>query len=283
MTTTPAILITGCSSGIGLATALHLQQAGWRVAAAVRNPADVERLQRLGLQPVLLDLDDSTSIAQGVEQALQVLGGRIDALFNNAGFGQPGALEDISRNALRAQFETNVFGVLELTNQVIPWMRKQQRGHILINSSVLGYAALPYRGAYVASKFALEGIADTLRLELAGSGVQVVLIEPGPITSRFREHALAALARHVDIDASVHRERYRGVLARLTKPGPAAPFTLPAEAVARLVERVLSSPHPRPRYPITVPAIAFAWAKRLLTHRAMDRLLHKVAKNENRE
>lgn len=281
--TTPAILITGCSSGIGLATALHLQQGGWRVAAAVRNPADLERLQHLGLRPVLLDLDDSTSIAQGVEQALQVLGGRIDALFNNAGFGQPGALEDISRNALRAQFETNVFGVLELTNQVIPWMRKQQHGQILINSSVLGYAALPYRGAYVASKFALEGIADTLRLELAGSGIQVVLIEPGPITSHFREHALAALARHVDIDASVHRERYRGVLARLTKPGPAAPFTLPAEAVARLVEQVLASPRPRPRYPITVPAIAFAWAKRLLSHRAMDRLLQKVAKNENRE
>src|SRR3569623_2612525 len=236
-----SILITGCSSGIGLCAAEGLQRRGYHVFASARKAADVATLQARGLAAVQLDLDDSVSIRRALNEVLARTGGRLDALFNNGGYGQAGAVEDLRREVLRAQFETNLFGAQELTNLIIPVMRAQGPGRIIYNSSLLGLVAMPYRGAYNASKFAIEGLADTLRLELAGSGIHVSLIEPGPIKSRFRANALAAFLRHIDIERSAHREPYRGVLKRLEKPGPAAPFTLPPEAVLKRVIHALES------------------------------------------
>jgi NAD(P)-dependent dehydrogenase (short-subunit alcohol dehydrogenase family) len=200
----------------------------------------------------------------------------LDALFNNGAYGQAGAVEDLSRAALQEQFETNLFGTQELTNRVIPVMRRQGGGRILYNSSVLGLVALPYRGAYVASKFALEGLADTLRLELAGTGIHICLIEPGPILSRFRDNAHAAYLRHIRPETSPHREKYRAMEARLLVEGPAAPFTLPPEAVLKRVIHALESPRPRARYPVTVPTYLFAVLRRLLPTRALDALLRRA-------
>jgi NAD(P)-dependent dehydrogenase (short-subunit alcohol dehydrogenase family) len=270
------VLVTGCSSGIGLCVAQGLKARGWRVFATARQPADVERLRANGLESLPLDLRDSDSIRAAVAEILHRTGGRLEALFNNGAYGQPGAVEDLSREALREQFETNLFGTQELTNQVIPAMRRQGGGRILYNSSVLGLVALPYRGAYVASKFALEGLADTLRLELVGTGIHVGLIEPGPILSRFRDNAHAAFQRHVRAEASPHREQYAAMEARLLKEGPAAPFTLPPEAVLKRVIHALESPRPRARYPVTLPTYLLAVLRRLLPARALDRVLRRV-------
>jgi NAD(P)-dependent dehydrogenase (short-subunit alcohol dehydrogenase family) len=270
------VLVTGCSSGIGLCVAQGLKARGWRVFATARQPADVERLRADGLESLPLDLRDSDSIRAAVAEILHHTGGRLEALFNNGAYGQPGAVEDLSREALREQFETNLFGTQELTNQVIPAMRRQGGGRILYNSSVLGLVALPYRGAYVASKFALEGLADTLRLELVGTGIHVGLIEPGPILSRFRDNAHAAFQRHVRAEASPHREQYAAMEARLLKEGPAAPFTLPPEAVLKRVIHALESPRPRARYPVTLPTYLLAALRRLLPARALDRVLRRV-------
>jgi len=277
MKSKPSILITGCSSGIGLEVAKGLAARGWRVFATARQRGDVDQLSAQGLESLRLDLDDSESIRTASAEVLARTEGRLDALFNNGGFGQVGAVEDLTRQALREQFETNLFGWVELTNCVLPAMRAQGRGRIVFNSSVLGYAAFPQRGAYVAVKFALEGLADTLRLELAGSGIHVSLVEPGPIISRFRENCLPHFERHIDWQASVHRASYERQLERLHKPGPAAPFTLPPQAVLEKVIHALESDRPRPRYPVTVPAVAFGWLKRFLSTRMMDRVLNKAS------
>lgn len=277
-----SILITGCSSGIGQCAAAGLKARGWRVFATARRAEDVARLAGEGFESLRLDLDDPASIQAAVAAVLAATGGTLDALFNNAAYGQPGAVEDLSRAALRAQFETNLFGTLELTNCVIPVMRAQGHGRIVNNSSLLGLVALPYRGAYNASKFALEGLTDTLRLELAGCGIHVALIEPGPIVSRFRANARAAFYRHIDPAASPHRERYAGMERRLARPGPAAPFTLPPEAVLAKLIAALESPRPRVRYYVTVPTRLFAWLRRLLPYRLLDRVLLRVSAGENR-
>jgi NAD(P)-dependent dehydrogenase (short-subunit alcohol dehydrogenase family) len=272
-----SILITGCSSGIGHAVAHGLKRRGWRVFASARAAADVARLQDEGLESLRLDLDESASIRTAVADVLARSGGRLDALFNNGGFGQVGAVEDLTRAALREQFETNLFGWMELTSLVIPAMRAQGHGRIVVNSSVLGYAAFPYRGAYSAVKFALEGLSDTLRLELRGSGIAVSLVEPGPIVSRFRENCLPHFEKHIAWQTSVHRASYEGQLARLKNPGPVAPFTLGPEAVLEKVIHALESPRPRARYPVTVPAIAFWWLKRLLSTGLMDKMLLRAS------
>ena len=272
------ILITGCSSGIGLDVARGLQQQGWRVFASARRAEDVARLQADGFaDALLLDVDDSASIRQALDEVLRRSGGRLEALFNNAGYGQPGAAEDISRPAMRAQFETNLFGAWELTNAVLPVMRCQGGGRILFNSSVLGFAAMKYRGAYNASKYAMEGLCDTLRLELAGTGIHVSLIEPGPIESRFRPNALQKFLANVDIDASAHRDSYQKQLARLKKEGHAAPFTLPGTAVLAVVEKALAAPRPAARYRVTTPTKVFWYLKRLLPTRWLDWVLNKAA------
>ncbi|MDC7704269.1 SDR family oxidoreductase [Vogesella indigofera] len=272
-----SILITGCSSGIGLVVAQGLAAKGWRVFASARKAEDVSRLQQLGLEALSLDVDDSDSIHAAVAEVLRRTGGTLDALFNNAGYGQPGAAEDVPRHAMRAQFETNLFGAWELMNAVLPVMRRQGHGRVLFNSSVLGFAAMKYRGAYNASKYAMEGLCDTLRLELAGSGIHVSLIEPGPIESRFRPNALAKFLANIDIAHSAHRASYEKQLMRLKKEGHAAPFTLPATAVLAKVERALLAARPAARYRVTFPTHLFWWLKRLLPTRWLDAVLGRAA------
>lgn len=281
MATNPerSVLITGCSSGIGHACAHGLARRGWLVVASARRPADVERLRGEGRLAVRLDLDDPASIASGLGETLGLTGGRLDALFNNGAYGQPGAVEDLSREALRAQLETNLLGWHDLTCRVIPVMRRQGAGRIVQNSSILGLIALPYRGAYVASKFALEGLTDTLRMELRGSGIRVSLIEPGPILSRFRENAHRAFKAHVDAETSVHREAYRRAEERLTKEGPAQPFTLPPEAVLSKVIHALESPRPRARYYVTFPTYLLGTLRRVLSTRGLDWLVGQVSRD----
>lgn len=283
-TSAPArnILVTGCSSGIGLCVAQGLHARGWRVFASARKTEDVERLQQLGLEALPLDLADSMSIHAAVDELLRRSGGTLDALFNNGAYGQPGAVEDLSRAALREQFETNLFGTHELTCCAIKVMRRQGHGRIIHNSSVLGLVALPFRGAYNASKFALEGLTDTLRLELHGSGIHVCLIEPGPIISRFRANAMQMYRQNIDADASFFCTTYNRMENRLTRKGPAAPFTLPPEAVLAKVIHALESPRPRARYYVTFPTYLFGTLKRLLPTSALDWVLRRVSRGENK-
>lgn len=270
------ILITGCSSGIGLCAARELRQRGYWVFATARKEADVNNLRAEGFDAFRLDLADSGSIRIAVDQVLQRTGGKLYALFNNAAYGQPGAVEDLSREVLREQFETNLFGTHELTTLVLPVMRKQGYGRIIQNSSLLGFAAMAYRGAYNASKYALEGLSDTLRLELAGTGIFVSLVEPGPILSRFRDNALAMYKKSIDAERSVHREKYRAMEVRLVKEGPAVPFTLGPEAVLKAVVHALEAKRPKARYYVTFPTHLFGFLKRVLPDRALDQVLRRV-------
>jgi NAD(P)-dependent dehydrogenase (short-subunit alcohol dehydrogenase family) len=276
------ILITGCSSGIGYCAAHTLHKRGYRVFASARKPEDVERLRAEGLEVLQLDLADSASIQAAVAKLLELTDGRLYALFNNGAFGQPGAVEDLSRAVLRMQYETNLFGWLELTNLVLPVMRRQGEGRIIQNSSVLGLVTLPFRGAYNSSKFALEGLSDTLRLELNGTGIHVSLIEPGPIESRFRANAYALFKQNIDMEHSPFRKKYKGAEKRLQKEGPVAPFTLPADAVVEKVIHALESPRPRARYYVTFPTYLFGTLRRLLSTRMLDRILLKISGSENR-
>ena len=271
-----SILITGCSSGIGLATARYLKERGYRVFAAARKEADRRSLTHEGFEAVLIDLNDTQSIRMGLDEVLAATGGCLDALFNNAAYGQPGAVEDLSLEALRTQFEPNFFGTHELTRLVIPVMRRQGHGRIIQNSSVLGFVAMPLRGAYNASKFALEGLTDTLRLELRGSGIHVVLIEPGPIESRFRETAQKQFYIHVGMDGSFHEKAYQKSEEGMgTQEKPVA-FSRPPEAVAQAVLRALEDRRPKARYRVTFPTHLFAVLKRVLPDRALDWILSRV-------
>lgn len=278
----PSILISGCSTGIGLACAHGMQKRGWRVFAGVRKDSDLEQLHHQGLEPVLLDVDDSASIHATVETVLAATDGRLDALFNNAGYGQPGAVEDLSRRVMRAQFETNLFGALELTNQVIPAMRRRGYGRIVFNSSILGFAALPYRGAYNASKFAMEGLADTLRLELKGSGIHVSLIEPGPIRSQFRSNAYIKYKQNINKHESAHQELYGALEQRLASADSGGGFTLPPEAVFKRLVHAVEHRRPKPRYYVTVPTFVLGYLRRILSTRAMDWVLLRSTRSERR-
>lgn len=277
-----SILITGCSSGIGFTCAQGLHQRGYRVFASARKAADVERLRALGLEALLLDLDDTASIAAAVDHVLDKTGGTLYGLFNNGAFAQPGAVEDVPTEALRANFQTNVFGPHELTRRIIPIMRKQGHGRIIQNSSVLGLVAMPYRGAYNATKFAIEGLSDTLRLELKGTGIHVSLIEPGPIRSQFRANAFLKYREHINKEKSAFRTVYEGMERRLTKPGPAQPFTLGPEAVLDKLIHALESSRPRQRYPVTVPTKLLWTLKRIVSGNVMDRVLLYFSRRENK-
>jgi NAD(P)-dependent dehydrogenase (short-subunit alcohol dehydrogenase family) len=271
-----SVLITGCSSGIGECVARGLHERGYRVFASVRNPEDCAAFHQAGIECLVLDYADSASIKSAVEQLLEQTDGRLYALFNNGAYGQPGACEDLSRAAMRQQFETNVFGWMELTNHLIPVMRAQGYGRIVQNSSILGFVAMPMRGAYNASKFAIEGFSDTLRLELAGTDIHVSLIEPGPVESRFRANAYRAFQQHIDVETSVHRERYQKMIRRFQTSGNVQPFTLPPEAVLKRVVHALESRKPKIRYPVTFPTYLFAGLKRVLSDRMLDRILRRA-------
>ncbi|MCU7939628.1 MAG: SDR family NAD(P)-dependent oxidoreductase [gamma proteobacterium symbiont of Bathyaustriella thionipta] len=281
MTKQKSILITGCSSGIGLCCAHELKNRGYRVFATTRKAEDAAKIEAQGLESLVLDLASSESINAAVDELLKRTNNHLYALFNNGAFGQPGAVEDLKRHVLTEQFEANVFGTQELTNRIIPIMRQQGYGRIIYNGSLLGIVSLPFRGAYNASKYALEGLADTLRLELYGSGIEVSIIEPGPITSAFRKNAYIKYQQNIDKDHSFFKVNYEGMEARLKKKGPAAPFTLAPEAVYKKLEHALESAHPRAHYYVTFPTHLFGTLKRLLPAKGLDWVLRKVSKEEN--
>ncbi|MBK1671064.1 short-chain dehydrogenase [Rhodovibrio sodomensis] len=273
------VLITGCSSGIGYASARLLHARGWRVVASCRKQADVDRLRGEGLACVQLDYEDPASIERGFADALQAAGGRLDALFNNGAYAVPGCVEDLPTDGLRQIFEANLFGWHDLTQRAIPVMRAQGHGRIVQNSSVLGLVALKYRGAYNASKFALEGLSDTLRIELAGTGIQVATIEPGPIATRFRRNARPQFERWIDWENSPNRELYeQRMIPRLNADeGATQPFELPAEAVADKLVHALEARRPKPRYYVTVPTHAMGLLRRLMPTRLLDRIADRAS------
>ncbi|MDF4741362.1 SDR family oxidoreductase [Vibrio parahaemolyticus] len=272
-----SILITGCSTGIGYVCAHALHKQGFNVIASCRKLDDVQRLQSEGLTCIQLDLDDPISITSGAKQAIELAQGQLYALFNNGAYGQPGALEDLPTEALKAQFQTNFFGWHQLVQEVLPTMRAQGEGRIIQNSSVLGFAAMKYRGAYNASKFALEGWTDTLRLELADTDIKVALIEPGPIETQFRHNALHAFEQWIDVDSSPHRIAYEGQKKRLDNDKSNNRFVLPAEACIEPVLHALTSNKPKIRYRITTPTKLVAILKRLLPTRVLDKILRQAA------
>jgi len=269
------VLISGCSTGIGYATAVMLKNNGHQVFATARKEADVTRLSENGLTALQLDVDDSDSIEKCVERVLEKTGGRLDVLINNAAYGLVGALEDISRNALRKQFETNVFGTHQLTNKVLPVMRKHKSGLIINISSVLGLVAMPYKGAYNASKFALEGLTDTLRMELHGTGIHVSLIEPGPITTHFRKNAAQAFTQHVPNRSKEHEHVY-DKMATQREQSKSPAFSLPPEAVSKKILKAINSKCPKAHYYVTFPTHLMAALRRILPTCCLDWFIRKV-------
>jgi NAD(P)-dependent dehydrogenase (short-subunit alcohol dehydrogenase family) len=268
-----AILITGCSSGIGLASARTMKARGWRVLATARKPDDLARLEREeGVEALALEQSDPASIATCADEALERTGGKLDALFSNAAFGQVGAVEDLSADILRHQMEVNLIGVHELTRRLLPAMRANGSGRIVQCSSVLGLVAGPYRGAYCASKFALEALSDALRMELRGSGIHVSLIEPGPIRTRFVETALENFKATIDMAASPHAESYAARLAAM-EAGGSTTFKLEPEAVAARLVQAVESARPKARYFVTKPTYFAAAMKRVLPTSLLDRIL----------
>ncbi len=272
-----SILITGCSSGIGLATALTLKQRGYQVFAAARKASDVEQLAARGLHSVQLDVNDRASMTSALDTILATTGGTLDALFNNAGYLQAGAIEDLTRDLERAQFETNVFGPMELIRLVLPIMRKQGHGRILQNSSILGVIALPYYGAYNASKFALEGFTATLRQELRGTNIYVSLINPGPIKSQLRDNAFQHYKNTLANKSTLYQDTYQRMeQTYFAEKTPDAPLMNEPDAVTKKVIQALESKHPRAHYYIGLPAQTLAFVKRFLPDCALDWILTKV-------
>ena len=271
-----AILITGCSSGIGLDAARSLRARGWRVFASCRREADCARLREAGFAAPRIDYQDEASIESGVAEVVDATGGRLDALFNNGAYACPGLIEDLPRGALREIFEVNVFGWHDLARQVIPLMRTQGHGRIVQNSSVLGLVAIGWRGAYVSTKFAIEGLTDTLRVEMRGTGIHVSLIEPGPVTTRIRENARAPFERWIDWQNAHRADEYRDKLRpRLYGDYSKDRFELPPAAVTKKLIHALESPRPRARYYVTTPTHIMGTLRRILPSRALDWVISK--------
>jgi len=270
-----SILITGCSTGIGLHLARELKKLGYRVFASARKQADVIELESEGFESLLLDLSSSDSINSAVSDLFQKTD-TLYALINNGAYGQVGALEDISRAAMEAQFQANFFGWHELTNLILPSMKKSNTGRLIYISSVLGFVALPFRGPYIASKFAIEGLVDTLRLELRHTNIKLSLVQPGPIESDFRKNAYLAFQKYVDFDKSDYQKDYERMIERLSASDNAK-FTLGAEAVLKPVQHALTSNSPKVRYRVTFPTKLFAILGRILPSGWLDKILTKAA------
>lgn len=273
---TKTILITGCSSGIGYDAAHGLKALGWRVFASCRQEADCKRLRAEGLESFVLDYSSTESITSAVAHVKELTAGRLDALYNNGAFACPGAVEDLPTDALRAIFEVNLFGYHELTRQIIPMMREAGSGRIINCSSVLGLVPMKWRGAYVATKFAMEGLTDVLRLEMQGTGIHIVLIEPGPIPSRIRANSIPHFEKWIDWESSARSDEYRGLLHRLygEKTAPDR-FELPASAVTKKLIAALEAKQPKPRYYVTKATYLMGFARRILPSSGLDWLISK--------
>lgn len=273
---TRTILITGCSSGIGNDAAHTLRARGWRVFASCRQQADCDRLRDLGFDAPRIDYCDPASIDTGLAEVLEATDGRLDALFNNGAHQLNGAVEDLPIEGLRAIFEANVFGWHDLTNRVIPVMRAQGGGRIVQCSSTLGFSYLRWRGAYTATKRSIEALTDVLRIELAGTGIHPILIEPGPISTAFREKGIAYFERFIDWKASPHRAAYEsGLVPRMYRPSGKDRFELPPSAVTARLIHAIEAARPRPRYFVTGATWLAAGLHRILPTRAADRLISR--------
>jgi len=267
------IVITGCSTGIGLATAQYLKSEGYKVYPTVRNEKYLPVLRAMGFDNVMkLDVREEKEISEVINTVLNE-DGKIDVWFNNAGFGQAGALEDITTGTLREQFETNVFGLHECTRQIIPVMRKQGYGKIIQHSSVLGLVSLMGRGSYNASKYAIEGLTDTLRLELKDTKIYPVLLNTGPVTSSFRKNAMQKLKENVNIENSVFSEYYK---KNLEAEKSKVPFNEEAISVAKIVHKIILAKKPKPRYYITKATYLLGYLKRILSTSVLDKILNKI-------
>jgi len=271
--TQKSILITGSSSGIGLDAARTLREAGWRVFASCRKAEDCARLQAEGFESPRIDYTDAESMVNGLAETLEATGGTLDALYNNGAHACPGAVEDLPVGALRENFETNVFGLHELTRLVIPVMRAQGYGRIINCSSVLGFVGYKWRGSYAATKFALEGLTDVLRLEMASTPIKIILIEPGPITSEMRNNAIAHFEKWIDWQGSARRDAYKEELDRLYEQTEPSKYELPPSAVSKKLLLALTSANPKPRYFVTKPTHLMGFMKRILSTRMLDKLI----------
>lgn len=271
--TQKSILITGCSSGIGYDAAYGLRAAGWRVFASCRKQEDCDRLRSEGFESPRIDYADADSIVTGLAETLEATGGTLDALYNNGAYACPGAVEDLPVGALREIFETNVFGWHELTRLVIPVMRAQGHGRIINCSSVLGFVALRWRGAYVATKYALEGLTDVLRIEMSDTPIKVILIEPGPITAKIRENAIPHFEKWIDWEGSARAGQYAQLRSRLYDDNGPDRFELPPSAVTRKILHALTSARPKPRYYVTTPTYLMGFLRRVLPTRLLDAVI----------
>ncbi len=272
-----SILITGCSSGIGYSAAQGLRARGWQVFAACRKAEDCARLTDEGFVSPLIDYESPETLRTGLDDVLRATGGTLDAVFNNGAYGIPGAVEDLPTDALRTIFEANLFGWHDLTRQVLPVMRRQGHGRVVQCSSVLGFVAMPWRGAYNATKYALEGLTDTLRIEMRDTPIHIVLIEPGPITSEFRANCVIQFERWIDWEASPRADQYRNsLLKRLHQSAETRDtFELPPEAVVAKLVHAIESPRPKPRYFVTKPTYIMGALRRILPTRALDAVLSR--------
>jgi NAD(P)-dependent dehydrogenase (short-subunit alcohol dehydrogenase family) len=271
-----SIVITGCSTGIGYVCAKGLKQRGYRVFATARKAEDVKRLEAEGLETLQLDYADSASVQACAAEVSRRTGGKLYALFNNGAYGQPGAVEDITRTVLEEQFAANFFGWHELTKACLPLLRNNGKGRIIQCSSVLGLVAMKWRGPYNASKFAIEGLTDTMRLELRGSGIDVITINPGPIESNFVPNARAAFERNVDMTQSNYRAEFEKQRARLDKGGSTR-FKLPADAVLDKLILALERDRPRAHYYVTTPTWIVAVARRILPSSLLDSFINRIS------
>jgi NAD(P)-dependent dehydrogenase (short-subunit alcohol dehydrogenase family) len=272
--TAKTILMTGCSSGIGYAAAQGLRERGWRVFAACRQQADCDRLAVEGFDSPLLDYTDSATIHAALNHVLSETGGTLDAVYNNGAHATPGAVEDLPTDALREIFESNFFGWHELTRAVLPIMRAQGHGRIVQCSSVLGLVTLPWRGAYNSTKFALEGLTDTLRIEMRDTPIHIILIEPGPVTSKIRANSIPHFERWINWEASPRRDQYeQKFMKRLYESSGPDTFELPPEAVVKKLVHALEAPKPRPRYYVTTPTYISGVLRRILPTQALDWVL----------
>ena len=274
--TQKSILITGCSSGIGYDAAHGLRARGWRVFASCRKAEDCDRLRAEGFDSPLIDYRDHATLRTGLDEVLAATGGTLDALYNNGAYACPGAVEDLPVEALREIFETNLFGYHALTRMVIPVMRAQGHGRIINCSSVLGFVGLRWRGAYVATKYALEGLTDVLRVEMADTPIKVILIEPGPITAKIRENAIPHFEKWIDWKNSARKDQYPELMKRLYEDNGPDRFELPAKAVTEKIFHALAVPNPRPRYYVTFPTHLMGTLRRLLPTRWLDAIILRV-------
>jgi len=275
MNTQRTILITGASSGIGAYCARALKADGWRVFATARKPEDMAKLEQDGIEAFYLDYSEADSVSALVEAILARTGGKLDALVNNGAYAQAGAVEDLPVEALRAQFEANFFGWHDLTRRILPVMRAQGHGRLIHTSSILGLVPVRFRGAYAASKHAIEGLMLCLRLELQGSGIHISLIEPGPVTSKIASNGLSHFKRNIDIEHSVHSEAYQVQLARLEGGGRKSALKAGPEAVYRVLKHALDHQRPRPHYVVTLPAKIGVSLKRILPASLLYRILSR--------